>query len=164
MGKKYVRHYCSDINGVDLMATSKHAFGSTETELPTYSLNTFYAALGGYVIEVRDGGKRGVVCAMQDQGTSNGHAVSGMINVASNHDSDGVKFLDWRLPEAWELYLLYDVYANGNAAGLNAGNYWSGSGIGAGFSNYAIFNADGGGSFGGSVHDTVNSVRAVRTF
>ncbi|MDA8938709.1 hypothetical protein N9H23_06285 [Flavobacteriaceae bacterium] len=33
----------------------------------TYIVNTFYADLGGYVIEVRNGGKQGLVVAMQDQ-------------------------------------------------------------------------------------------------
>ena len=37
----------------------------------TYTINTFYAELGGYVIEINTDGTHGLVAAMQDQGTSN---------------------------------------------------------------------------------------------
>ena len=36
----------------------------------TYNVNTFYAELGGYVIQISPNGKHGLVVAMQDQGIS----------------------------------------------------------------------------------------------
>ena len=37
----------------------------------TYNVNTYYAELGGYVIQISPDGTHGVVVAMQDQGISN---------------------------------------------------------------------------------------------
>jgi len=91
----------------------------------TYSINTFYSELGGYVIEVRDGGKHGLVVAMQDQGNSDWYDADDLLNNSSNHDTNGAKFMDWRLPTKRELNLMYGVYSDGNAASLNANFYWS---------------------------------------
>ena len=91
----------------------------------TYSLNTFYAELGGYVIEVNSDSKHGLVVAMQDQGTSTWYEANDLLSNASNHEADGAKFKDWRLPTKRELNLLYVVYSNGNGANLNGTFYWS---------------------------------------
>ena len=91
----------------------------------TYSVNTFYAELGGYVIEVNSDGTHGLVVAMQDQGTSNWYEANDLLSNASNHDTNGAKFKDWRLPTKRELNLMYAVYSNGNGASLNANYYWS---------------------------------------
>ena len=91
----------------------------------TYSVNTFYAELGGYVIEVNSDGTQGLVVAMQDQGTSNWYEANDLLSNASNHDTNGAKFKDWRLPTKRELNLMYAVYSNGNGASLNANYYWS---------------------------------------
>ena len=53
-------YYYNGSSWAEVAATSK-----------TYSVNTFYAELGGYVIEVNSDGTHGLVVAMQDQGTSN---------------------------------------------------------------------------------------------
>ena len=91
----------------------------------TYSVNTFYAELGGYVIEIRNGGKNGLVVAMQDQGTSNWYEANNLISNSSNHDTNGAKFMDWRLPTKRELNLMYGVYSGGNAANFSNTIYWS---------------------------------------
>ena len=91
----------------------------------TYSVNTFYAELGGYVIEVNSDGTHGLVVAMQDQGTSKWYEANDLLSNASNHDTNGAKFKDWRLPTKRELNLMYAVYSNGNGASLNANYYWS---------------------------------------
>ncbi|MDB9922058.1 DUF1566 domain-containing protein [Polaribacter sp.] len=91
----------------------------------TYSVNTFYAELGGYVIEVNSDGTHGLVVAMQDQGTSNWYEANDLLSNASNHDTNGAKFKDWRLPTKRELNLMYAVYSNGNGAILNPNYYWS---------------------------------------
>ncbi len=92
---------------------------------PTYSVNTLYAELGGYVIEVNSDGAHGLVVAMQDQGISNWYLADDLLSNASNHDTNGAKFKDWRLPTKRELNLMYIVYSNGNGATLNGNSYWS---------------------------------------
>jgi hypothetical protein len=107
-------YYYNGSSWVEVAATSK-----------TYSVNTFYAELGGYVIEVNSDGTPGLVVAMQDQGTSNWYEANDLLSNASNHDTNGAKFKDWRLPTKRELNLMYAVYSNGNGASLNANYYWS---------------------------------------
>ena len=107
-------YYYNGSSWVEVAATSK-----------TYSVNTFYAELGGYVIEVNSDGTHGLVVAMQDQGTSKWYEANDLLSNASNHDTNGAKFKDWRLPTKRELNLMYVVYNNGNAASLNANYHWS---------------------------------------
>jgi len=96
---------------------------------PIYTVNTFYAELGGYVIQISPNGKHGLVVAMQDQGISNWYEANDLLSNPSNHDADGKEFSDWRLPTKRELNLMYVVYNNGNAASLNANVYWSSTGL-----------------------------------
>ena len=103
--------------------------GSSWTEVgatsKTYSVNTFYAELGGYVIQISPNGKHGLVVAMQDQGSSTWYQANDLLSNPSNHDADGKEFSDWRLPTRRESNLMYVVYNNGNGASLNANYYWS---------------------------------------
>jgi hypothetical protein len=62
---------------------------------------------------------------MQDQGSSGWYEANDLLSDPSNHDADGKEFSDWRLPTNRELSLMYVVYNNGNAASLNANDYWS---------------------------------------
>ena len=55
----------------------------------TYTINTFYAELGGYVIEINTDGTHGLVAAMQDQGTSNWYEANDLLSNAANHDVNG---------------------------------------------------------------------------
>ncbi|MBK86059.1 MAG: hypothetical protein CMC86_02495 [Flavobacteriaceae bacterium] len=127
----------------------------------TYTINTFYAELGGYVIQISPSGTHGLVVAMQDQGTSNWYEADDLLSNASNHDTDGAKFLDWRLPTKRELNLMYGVYTNGNGANLNDNYYWSST-------ENDYVNAWNQGFVNGSQYNDVkynaNSVRAVRAF
>jgi len=107
-------YYYNGSSWAEVAATSK-----------TYSVNHFYAELGGYVIEVNSDGTHGLVVAMQDQGTTNWYKANDLLSNASNHDTNGAKFKDWRLPTKRELNLMYVVYTNGNGASLNANSYWS---------------------------------------
>ena len=91
----------------------------------TYTINTFYAELGGYVIQISPSGTHGLVVAMQDQGFSDWYEANDLLSNPANHDTDGAKFLDWRLPTKRELNLMYVVYSNGNGANLNVNDYWS---------------------------------------
>ena len=100
------------------------ADGASYTQ-PTYLNNTFYAELGGYVIQISPNGKHGLVVAMQDQGFSNWYEASDILSNASNHDADGKEFSDWRLPTKRELNLMYGVFISGNAANFDSYYYWS---------------------------------------
>ena len=83
--------------------------GSSWTEVgatsKTYELNTFYAELGGYVIDINSDGKHGVILAMQDQGYDNWYNANNLLNNPGNHDTDGAQFKNWRLPSKRELNL-----------------------------------------------------------
>ena len=92
---------------------------------PTYTVNTFYSELGGYVIEISSDGTHGLVVAMQDQGISNFYESNDLLSNDLNHDTNGAEFKDWRLPTKRELNLMYDVYDSGNGATLNSYYYWS---------------------------------------
>ena len=127
----------------------------------TYSLNTFYAELGGYVIEVNSDSKHGLVVAMQDQGTSTWYEANDLLSNASNHEADGAKFKDWRLPTKRELNLLYVVYSNGNGANLNGTFYWSSTEYGNGGAWGQYFSN---GSQGFNGEGSTYNVRAVRAF
>jgi len=147
-------YYYNGSSWVKVAATSK-----------TYSVDTFYVELGGYVIEVNSDGTHVLVVAMQDQRISEWYEANDLLSNASNHDADGKEFSDWRLPTKRELNLMRVVYnnalPNGNAASLNANVYWSSTeydNVGAweqvfidGFQGYGVKNS-------------VVSVRAVRAF
>ena len=60
----------------------------------TYTVNTFYAELGGYVIEVNSDGTHGIVVAMQDNGNQNWNNAFNYVNNPSYHDTDGASFKD----------------------------------------------------------------------
>jgi len=136
------------------------ADGASYTQ-PTYLNNTFYAELGGYVIQISPNGKHGLVVAMQDQGFSNWHEASDILSNASNHDADGKEFSDWRLPTKRELNLMYGVYSDGNEVSLNAYVYWSSTENG---SNYAWEQYFDGGNQVSNGKSSASFVRAVRAF
>lgn len=128
----------------------------------TYSVNTFYAELGGYVIQISPNGKHGLVVAMQDQGTSTWYEANDLLSNPSNHDADGKEFSDWRLPTKRELNLMYGVYSGSNAASLNSGYYWSSTEDIYYYNAWAQFFFDG--FQGYDIKDLTLDVRAVRAF
>lgn len=104
--------------------SSWRAVGATAK---TYTVNSFYAELGGYIIEINTYGTHGLVVAMQDQDqeSETWYLANDLLSNTTNHDVNGAKFKDWRLPTKRELNLMYDVYTNGNGATLNSDYYWS---------------------------------------
>ena len=102
-------------------ATTSNWVSLSTASLPTYTINTFYAELGGYVIEINTDGTHGLVAAMQDQGTSNWYEANDLLSLAANHDVNGAKFKDWRLPTKRELNLMYVQRTNIGATSF----YWS---------------------------------------
>jgi len=113
------------ITGTSQLLSVPYALHAKTVTQPTYNVNTFYAELGGYVIEINTDGTHGLVVAMQDQGSSNWYEANDLLSNAANHVAIGAKFKDWRIPTKRELNLMYGVYTNGNGAGLNTNIYWS---------------------------------------
>ena len=113
------------LKGDDGSAGSQGSQGPAGTPYtpPIYNVNTNYAELGGYVIAVRDGGKHGLVVAMQDQGNSPWYEANDLLSDANNHDVNGAKFMDWRLPTKRELNLVYNQQSN--IGGFASYYYWS---------------------------------------
>lgn len=62
---------------------------------------------------------------MRDEGYSNWYMANDLLSNSNNHDVNGAKFKDWRMPPKRELNLMYGVYTNGNGATLNPYYYWS---------------------------------------
>ena len=143
-------YYYNGSSWAEVAATSK-----------TYSVNTFYAELGGYVIQISPSGKHGVVAAMQDQGTSNWYEANNLLSNPNNHDSNGMEFSDWRLPTLRELNLMYDVYIGGNGAGFAGWDYSCSTSL-----NYSDvwYRAFSGGSISTRNKADPDRVRAVRAF
>ena len=104
---------------------------------------------------------------MQDQGNTTWYEADDLLSNASNHDTNGEKFMDWRLPTKRELNLMYGVYTNGNGANLQnlqpilPGYYWSSTELDYDSAWGQDF-SDGGGNYYGKL-STIN-VRAVRAF
>ena len=139
-------YYYNGSGWAEVAATSK-----------TYSIHTFYAELGGYVIDINSDGTHGLVVAMQDQGAaSSWYEINDFVSSAINHDTNGAKFKDWRVPTKRELNLMYLVYSNGNGASLNSNWYWSST------QNYSTNSWSHNFSNGTQYSSSKNSAKAVR--
>ncbi len=94
---------------------------------------------------------------MQDQGTSNWYEANDLLSNASNHDTNGAKFKDWRLPTKRELNLIFDEIDTS----LNANYYWSST---EDDNNFAWGQYFLNGNQTPGYKPTTYSVRAVRAF
>lgn len=72
----------------------------------TYTLNTFYEDLGGYVIQLNAEGTHGLVASRNGQGYATWDVAHERVNMS--HDKWGGKFKDWRMPTKRELNLMYN--------------------------------------------------------
>lgn len=90
---------------------------------PTYTIG-LNNDLGGYVIFVTPDGKHGLVAAMQDQSTSiNWYDAQEKISDPVNHDANGKKYTDWRMPTTYELTLIHSS-KEGIGGSLADDAYW----------------------------------------
>ena len=98
---------------------------------------------------------------MQDQGSSDWYGANDLLSNALKHDTNGAKFMDWRLPTKRELVLMYDVYLEGNGAALKENVYMSSTEYGnsKAWVQYFVL----GNQFDGNKSST-GIVRAVRAF
>ena len=138
-------------------ATTSNWVSLSTASLPTYTINTFYAELGGYVIEINTDGTHGLVAAMQDQGTSNWYEANDLLSLAANHDVNGAKFKDWRLPTKRELNLMYVQRTNIGATSY----YWSSTEVDFNYAWGQFFSVGDQNYYG---KDYTDFVRAVRAF
>jgi hypothetical protein len=146
-------------NGTGAMTA---AVAGTDYLLPppiyTVGLNP---GLGGYVFYVTPDGKHGLVAATQNQSNlSDWYNAESVISNPDNHDSDGQKFKDWRLPNKYELNLMYAKKNEIGRFGLYD-SVWSSTQFGGGYAWYQYF-------FNGNQVNpsmsTIISVRAIRAF
>ncbi len=118
------------------------------------------ATLGGYIFFITPDGKHGLVAATQNQSTSSSwFDAQEVISNPLNHNTDGKNFTDWRLPNKYELSLMYNARAN--IGGFANAIYWS-STIGP---TFGAWDQD---FLTGNQHDASRYdsyyVRAIRTF
>ena len=154
-----------DMGTTQFMSVPYALHAKTVTQ-PTYILNTFYASLGGYVIEINADGTHGLVVAMQDQGVSNWYTANDLLSNAANHDANGAKFKDWRLPTKRELNLMYvqRISIGGFDLSFEAPTYsayWSSTEASSNYAWEQYFNVGLQSNDGKSFS---KSVRAVRAF
>ena len=125
----------------------------------TYKVNTFYAELGGYVIQTDAPLPHGVVVAMQNQGAVNWYDAEALVNDASKHDSNGAKFNDWRLPTKDELNLIYKQKES--IGGFSTYSYWSSTQYGSA----SVWDQNFNGGYQNPIsQEDKDNVRGVRNF
>ncbi|MDC0007219.1 DUF1566 domain-containing protein [Winogradskyella sp.] len=112
------------ITGTSQLLSVPYALHAKTVTQPTYTVNTFYAELGGYVFWVSANGKHGLVAETVDQGlTGWWYNAQNLISNPSNHSVNGQKFRDWRMPTKHELN---EMYSQKGVIGSFAFNfYWS---------------------------------------
>jgi hypothetical protein len=119
------------------------------------------AELGGYVFFLTPDGKHGLVVATQDQGESDWYEASNLPSIPANHNADGQKFSDWRLPTKYELNELFILKSTIGGFAVSGANYWSSTENAQSFAwgqNFTTGNQSDNGK------SLVSKVRAVRSF
>ena len=100
---------------------------------------------------------------MQDQGNTRWFEADDLLSNALNHDTDGAKFKDWRLPTKRELNLVYTQKSN---IGIAINSYWSSTEAGdekAWEQDFDNGHQNTSGPYYGNKYES-NFVRAVRAF
>ena len=77
-----------------------------------YNVNTFYAELGGYVIEINSNGTHGLVIPMQDQGDCTWRSARDVVKDPANYDVNGSQFRDWRVPTVREVKIMSSIHTD----------------------------------------------------
>jgi hypothetical protein len=117
-------------------------------------------SMGGYIFYLTPDGKHGLVAATRDQSlSSDWYLAQDFISNPDNHNADGKKFTDWRLPTKFELNLMY---TQKTAIGAFVDDfYWSSVANGSTSAWLQNF-SDGKQDYGSK--DSSNNIRAVRAF
>ena len=111
-------------NGQVLTTTGSGTLTWASTSAPTYSVG-LNPALGGYVFYVTPDGKHGLVAETIDQlgavdflpeninpNITPAETVDNNISNPARHSAAGANFIDWRLPNKYEMLLMYNSRQN----------------------------------------------------
>ncbi len=131
-------------------------FGLMWTLIDLPKINEVHPEFGGYLLEISDDGRSGLVVETQDQGVANFDDAKTLISNSSKHSEIGKKFQDWRLPTAAELNNIRKMRAS--IGGFSDIYYLSESKTGAGVWGIDFKN----GEESDNGVDANNSVRTVR--
>jgi len=126
----------------------------------TYYTTGSNSSLGGYVFYVTPDGKHGLVAETYEYQDSYYNALNSLKN-PSNHSNAGKNFLDWRLPELYELNLMYSIKST---LGMTTNEYWSGTINGYMYGSTAYYKSFSSGGQWDVGKDQSKYIRAVRTF
>jgi hypothetical protein len=118
------------------------------------------SSLGGYVFYVTPDGKHGLVAETYEYQDSYYNAPSSLMN-PSNHSTAGQNFLDWRLPQLYELNLMYNIKST---LGMTTYAYWSGTSFNYANGSHAFYKQFDNGVQYDVGKDQSKYIRAVRSF
>ncbi len=145
-------------NDLTISGTGGNTITLPSSSAPSYTIG-LNIAMGGYIFYVTPDGKHGLVVSTQNQSTSaNWYEAKDVATNPANHNADGMKFTNWRLPAKWEINLLVGQQV---AIGGFSNFYWTGTEDDATRAWAKSFSA---GVDGNAVKTTSFNVRAVRSF
>lgn len=149
-----------------LVGTSVNGTGTNQdpyvVSSKTYSIG-YWAELGGYVFQISPDGRHGIVAEVVDQGYDTWAEAENKTTFTNTHSGNAQYFMDWRLPNAYELSLMM-TYKNTIGGFVNGASYWSSTIYSS--SNYKriyTHNTDGTYNYQTSPTDSFY-VRSIRTF
>jgi hypothetical protein len=125
----------------------------------TYSIGS-NPSLGGYVFYVTPDNKHGLVAETFEYQDTYYNALSNLKNPL-NHSTAGKNFLDWRLPELYELGLMYNIKST---LSMPTNEYWSATTNGYNYGSTAYYKRFTDGAQYDVGKDQSKYIRAVRTF
>jgi hypothetical protein len=125
----------------------------------TYSIGS-NPSLGGYVFYVTPDGKHGLVAETFEYQDTYYNALSSLKNPL-NHSTAGKNFLDWRLPELYELGLMYNIKST---LSMPTNEYWSATTNGYNYGSTAYYKRFTDGAQYDVGKDQSKYIRAVRIF
>jgi hypothetical protein len=150
------------VGGLGILVEGAGTSGDNYTVSTKVYTIGFSPELGGYVFRLSDDGRHGLVASTEDQSTSsNWFNAQDLISDPTNHDENGQKFSNWRLPTKHELNEIIEGI-NLNALTLSAENYWSSTELNSGsafFQNVLTTS-----QLPGDKDNTTCYLRAVRSF
>jgi len=118
------------------------------------------SSLGGYVFYVTPDGKHGLVAETHEYQDSYYNAPNSLTN-PSNHSTAGKNFTDWRLPQLYELNLMYNIKST---LGMTTYDYWSGTSHNYQYGSTAFYKQFSNGVQYDVGKDQSKYIRAVRSF
>ena len=163
-------NYAETAGTADIALNVIDYIGGTGIDITNDVISAFYDSpigldpdLGGYVFYVTPDGKHGLVAATQDQDASppTWFDTKNVISNPTNHNTNGQKFTDWRLPTLYELELMYNQ--RNAIGGFATSHYWSSTEDDNTYAWTVRFD-DGYQSLQNKSNSTGKNIRAVRAY